>query len=209
MNQRSRHLSNETVNSDVPSRPLCVDMDGTLLLTDTMEHLIVSFLRAHFWRCPQLLWWLLHGRPYFKRRLGEEAVLPVDRLPEEPDFVKYLNDQHAAGRTLVLASAADEKVVRLVAERFKIFSKVIGSDGKTNLRGEAKLKRLTELYGPKGFDYAGNSSVDLPVWRASAEAIVVNARPSVEERAKAVASVARIFPRRAGRFELLKLLLHQ
>jgi hypothetical protein len=30
----------------VPSRPLCVDMDGTLLETDTMEELIVSFLRA-------------------------------------------------------------------------------------------------------------------------------------------------------------------
>ena len=65
----------------------------------------------------------------------------------------------------MLASAADERIVRLVAERFKIFSSVIGSDGKTNLRGEAKLRRLTELFGPKGFDYAGNSSVDLPVWR--------------------------------------------
>ena len=193
----------------VPSRPLCVDMDGTLLETDTMEELIVSFLRANFWRGGMLLFWLLRGRAYFKRRLAGEAVLRVELLPAHPAFVRFLEEQHAGGRTLVLASATDERIVRLVAERFKIFSSVIGSDGKTNLRGEAKLRRLTELFGPKGFDYAGNSSVDLPVWRGAAEAIVVNASRSVERRARQVATVARTFPRHTGRLELLKRLLRR
>jgi phosphoserine phosphatase len=188
----------------IPGRPLCVDLDGTLLQTDTMEHLIVSFLRAHFWRGWELVFWLLRGRAYFKRRLAEEAVLRVDLLPAHPDFVRFLEEQHAGGRTLVLASAADERTVRLVAERFKIFSSVLGSDGKTNLRGEAKLRRLTELFGPRGFDYAGNSSVDIPVWRGAAEAIVVNASRSVERRAREVATVARVFPRHTGRLVLLK-----
>ena len=193
----------------VPSRPLCVDMDGTLLETDTMEELIASFLRANFWRSGALLFWLLRGRAHFKRRLAEEAILRVDLLPAHPDFVRFLEREYAGGRTLVLVSAADEKVVRLVAERFKIFSTVIGSDGKTNLRGEAKLKRLTELYGPKGFDYAGNSSVDLPVWHGAAEAIVVNARRSVERRAREVATVTRVFPRHTSRLELWKRLLRR
>jgi phosphoserine phosphatase len=176
-------------------------MDGTLLEMDTTAALIISFLRANFWRGGLLLFWLLRGRAHLKRRLAEEAALPVHLLPAHPDFLTYLEEQHAAGRTLVLASAADERMVRLVAERFKIFSSVAGSDGKTNLRGEAKLRRLTELFGVKGFDYAGNSSVDLPVWRGAAEAIVVNASPSVERRARQVATVARTFPRRAGRHE--------
>ena len=191
----------------VPSRPLCVDMDGTLLEADTMEYLIASFLRANFWRGGVLLLWLLRGRAHFKRRLGGEAVLHVELLPAHPDFVSFLEGQHAAGRTLVLVSAADERIVRLVAERFKFFSTAIGSDGKTNLRGEAKLKRLTELYGPKGFDYAGNSSVDLPVWRGAAEAIVVNASRAVERRAREVATVAKVFPKRKGCPGLLKRLL--
>jgi hypothetical protein len=191
----------------VPSRPLCVDMDGTLLERDTMEDLIVSFLRADFWRCWALLFWLARGRAHFKRRLAEEAVLRVELLPAHPAFVRYLEEQHAGGRTLVLASAADERIVRLVAERFKIFSSAIGSNGKTNLRGEAKLKRLTELFGPKGFDYAGNSSADIPVWRGAGEAIVVNASPSVERRARQVATVARTFPGHTGRLESLKRLL--
>ena len=96
-----------------------------------------------------------------------------------------------------------------MAERFKIFSCVIGSDGKTNLRGEAKLRRLTELFGPKGFDYAGDSSADLPVWRGAAEAIVVNASRGVERRARQVATVARTFPRRTGRLASLQRLLRR
>ena len=102
----------------VPSRPLCVDMDGTLLETDTMTALIVSFLREHFWRGGLLIWWLLRGRAFFKRRLAAEAVLRVELLPAQPDFVKFLEGEYAGGRTLVLASAADERIVRLVAERF-------------------------------------------------------------------------------------------
>jgi phosphoserine phosphatase len=184
-------------------------MDGTLLESDTMEDLIVSFLRANFWRGGLLLFWLLRGRAYFKRRLAEEAVLRVELLPAHPDFVRFLEEQHAGGRTLVLASAADERIVRRVAERFKIFSGAIGSDGKINLKGGAKLKRLTELYGPKGFDYAGNSSADLPVWRGAAEAIVVNASRGVERRARQVATVTRTFPRRAGRLASLKRLLRR
>jgi phosphoserine phosphatase len=184
-------------------------MDGTLLETDTTEELIVSFLRANFWRGGMLLFWLLRGRAYFKRRLAGEAVLRVELLPAHPAFVRFLEEQHAGGRILVLASATDERIVRLVAERFKIFSSVIGSDGKTNLRGEAKLRRLTELFGPKGFDYAGNSSADLPVWRGAAEAIVVNASRSMERRARQVATVARTFPRHTGRLDLLKRLLRR
>jgi len=190
----------EAAKSGAGLRPLCVDMDGTLLTSDTMEELIVSFLREHFWRCGVLVFWLLRGRAYFKRRLAKEAVLRVDLLPASADFVQFLEAEHAAGRTLVLASAADERTVKLVAERFKFFSMTIGSDGKTNLKSEAKLGRLVELFGPKGFDYAGNSSADIPVWRGAAEAIVVNASRRVERRAREAAAVVRVFPRQAGCF---------
>jgi phosphoserine phosphatase len=180
----------------VPSRPLCVDLDGTLLETDTTKELIFSFLRAKLWRCGELLFWWMQGRAHLKRRLAEDAVLGVEKLPVHPDFLQFLKEQHAAGRTLVLVSASDEQTVRRVAERFKLFAETIGSDGKTNLRGHAKVSHLIKLYGEKGFDYAGNSSVDYPVWQGAAEAIVVNARPVVEQHARKIANVTRVFPRR-------------
>lgn len=179
----------------VSSRPLCVDLDGTLLVRDTLNDLFASFLRGHLWRIWVLPFWFLRGRAYFKRRLANAANLQVDSLREHEEFVRFLEEQHAAGRRLVLVSAADEKIVRLVANRFKIFSDAIGSDGKINLRGRAKLACLTELFGPKGFDYAGNSSVDLPVWQGAAGAIVVNASSNVEQRARKIATVTHVFPK--------------
>jgi len=191
----------------VPSRPLCVDLDGTLLEGDTIYDLSASFLRAGFWRAGMLLVWLARGRPHFKRRLAEEAVLPLDRLPIHPEFVRFLREQHDAGRTLVLVSASDEQTVRKVAAHFQIFSLAIGSDGKINLRGQAKLQRLTQLYGAKGFDYAGNSHVDLPVWAGAAEAILVDTPAGVERRARRIATVTRVFPRHRSRWQLIRRLL--
>ena len=46
---------------------------------------------------------------------------------------------------------------------------------KLNMRGKNKGRTLSERFGEKGFDYAGNSHVDLPVWEQSRQAIVVNA----------------------------------
>lgn len=179
-------------------------MDGTLLEADTMEDLIAAFLRAHPWRAWQLLFWLTRGRAYFKRQLAHSTSLRLDTLPVHREFLEFLKAEHARGRKLVLASAADESLVKQVADFFGIFADSVGSDGKTNLRGAAKARRLTELYGVKGFDYAGNSSVDYPVWAGSAWSIVVNANRKVEQRARELARVARVFPRCHGRMELLK-----
>lgn len=194
----------EELSNTAQPRPLCVDLDGTLVEADTMEDLIAAFLRARFWRVWQFPLWLLRGRACFKRRLASAITLQLDRLPVHREFLEFLKAEHARGRTLVLASAADETLVKQVADYFKIFAGSVGSDGKTNLRGEAKRQRLTELYGVKGFDYAGNSSVDYPVWAGAAEAIVVNARPAVELRAREIATVSRVFPRRTSRMELWK-----
>ncbi|MDO0536561.1 UbiA family prenyltransferase, partial [Escherichia coli] len=53
-------------------------------------------------------------------------------------------------------------------------------------------------FGERGFDYAGNSRADLPVWRAARAAIVVNAPASVARRAEAQGNVQRSFPAAAA-----------
>jgi hypothetical protein len=57
---------------------------------------------------------------------------------------------------------------------------------------------LTERYGKHGFDYAGNSHVDLQVWPATRCAIVVNGSVKLVAQARAVANVARVFPEESG-----------
>ncbi len=46
-----------------------------------------------------------------------------------------------------------------------------------------KLKVLVAKFGERGFDYAGNSSADLAVWRGAREAIVVNASRAIVDQA--------------------------
>jgi 4-hydroxybenzoate polyprenyltransferase len=70
----------------------------------------------------------------------------------------------------------------------------MASDGRTNLRSRNKLRALTEKFGERGFDYAGNSSADFAVWVGARHAIVVNASKSVTAHAAGCATVEREFP---------------
>jgi 4-hydroxybenzoate polyprenyltransferase len=53
---------------------------------------------------------------------------------------------------------------------------------------------LEERFGKQGFVYAGNSTADLAVWKSARAAVVVNASPSLELRAKELCEVERSFP---------------
>ena len=53
-----------------PSRPLCVDLDGTLLATDMLWESIVLLARQRPARLALLPFWLLGGKASFKQKLG-------------------------------------------------------------------------------------------------------------------------------------------
>ena len=201
----------ETRPSESYARPLCVDMDGTLLRTDTLHERMVVFLSTHFRRAWLLPLWLGKGRAYFKRRLAEETDLSVDNLPCSESFLQFLLEQHRRGRRIILATAADEKTAQQVAGRFRIFSEVIATHGEQNLKGAHKLARLVQMFGGKGFDYAGNSWADLEIWRAANEAILVNAPRRLKAFVGKQAQVTHVFDDGIGWFARWRkvLRLHQ
>ena len=104
-------------------------------------------------------------------------------LPYHEPFLKFLREQKSAGRKIILATASDLQMAKPVADYVGLFDEVLGSDGKTNLRSGNKLKALVAKFGERGFDYAGNSSADLAVWRGAREAIVVNASRALVNQA--------------------------
>jgi hypothetical protein len=110
---------------------------------------------------------------------------------------------------LVLATAFDEKGAMLVANHVGLFDEVLASDGKTNLRGKNKLKALAKKFGERGFDYAGNSSADLAVWRGAREAIVVNASRWLAGRAAKCARLGPTFTRNYSPLGTLKRFLNE
>lgn len=161
--------------------PLCVDLDGTLVSTDTLhESLLIAVKRrpALLFRLP---FWLARGKAGFKRRLTAAAALDCSLLPYRPDLLEWLREQKSDGRRLCLVTASDQSIADAVSTHLSpLFDESWGSDGTRNLSGSHKRRYLVERFGEKGFDYAGDARIDLPVWESARKAIVAGASQQLE-----------------------------
>ena len=156
------------VDTDVP---LVVDLDGTLLLTDTLEESLVRSLFRNPFAIPRYFLALSGGRAAFKRQVARGGHLPIETLPRREDLVDLLNREKAKNREIHLVTAADQQLADDVATNLGVFHSTTGSDGRRNLKGPEKLYYLRERF-PQGFIYAGDSSADLPVFLGARAAIL-------------------------------------
>src|SRR5689334_8754642 len=92
------------------SRPLCVDLDGTLVTSDTLSEELLLLLRQRPWFVLATPFWLLRGRARFKKLIAERVRLNPESLPYRRHLVDALRQTRAHGRKLVLATAADREV---------------------------------------------------------------------------------------------------
>lgn len=181
--------------SEPQERTLCVDLDGTLIRSDTLWESVFFILRRNPFNALAMLAWALRGRRYFKDRISDAAPMDPALMPYHAEFVEYLRGERARGRTIVLATGSSIKAARRVARHLDIFSAIHASDLSTNLKGPAKAECLSAAYGPGNFTYAGDSRADVPVWRAAGSAILVNAQGTVRRRLGAHVTIEREFPR--------------
>src|SRR6185369_16381438 len=163
--------------------PLCVDLDGTLIKTDLLWESLVRLLKHNALYLFAVPFWLLRGRAHLKAQIAVRVAIDFSSLPYNLALVEFLRAERCRDRTILLVTASDMRLARRVAEHLGIFTDVLGSDGRTNLRGKNKGARLAELFGGRGFDYAGNSSVDLSVWEQARHAIVVGGNSRLAARA--------------------------
>jgi 4-hydroxybenzoate polyprenyltransferase/phosphoserine phosphatase len=157
--------------------PLCVDLDGTLVRTDTLVEGMLAL--AGGLRFATLLGAFAGGRAALKARVA--AVAPTDPalLPYNEALLDYLRAQRAAGRRIVLATAANEDVARRVADHLGLFDEVIASSATRNLKGAAKAAALVARFGRGGFAYAGDARADLVVWERAGAAVLVETAAGV------------------------------
>ncbi|MEO6964836.1 MAG: UbiA family prenyltransferase [Acidobacteriaceae bacterium] len=154
--------------------PLCVDLDGTLVKSDTMFDSLCVLARNHPAALLRVPAWLAHGRAVLKREVVARAPLDAARLPYNEALMAYLREQAAAGRPLYLSTGADRHLADRVANHLEFFEEVFSSDGATNLIGEQKLRLLEARFGLGGFAYVGNSLSDLPLLTACNDAMLAN-----------------------------------
>jgi phosphoserine phosphatase len=165
--------------------PLVLDLDGTLIAGDLLYKSFVSALRRNPFVVFQCATWLSRGRAALKRQLALRARIDWDRLQLHQDVVALAIREKAAGRVIVLATAADAVLAEHLASRLGFIDQVLASDGQRNLKGSAKAEMLLRMF-PAGFIYASDSATDLKVWRHARGIVLVNARQRVTDAARAL-----------------------
>jgi 4-hydroxybenzoate polyprenyltransferase len=172
--------------SSALARPICVDLDRALLKTNACCESVLLLARQAPWILLLLPWWLLRGRAYFKRRLARHVVPDPASLPYRAEVLDFLRQQRAAGESLVLVSAADERVARAVAAHLGLFDHVIASDGRMDCTGAVRLFAIRNYLGKRGFAYLGGSAADLIVCEAAAETYLAAVGGDVLRRVRTV-----------------------
>lgn len=173
--------------TDTPTTgTLYVDMDGVLFASDSAWEAVLRLLKRQPLALLAAPFWLARGRAYFKHELIRRAQLRPSSLPFRREVLDLLQEQRRAGRRIVLATAADRLVADAVAQYLRGFDAVLASDGKTNLRGAAKRAAIEQDSAGAPWDYIGDSSHDLAVWKGCRTALVAGARPRLLRRARAM-----------------------
>ena len=160
--------------------PLCVDLDGTLVKSDTLVDSLLVLVRTHPRRLLGLPRSLLNGKAAFKAYVTEAVSLDVAHLPYNRALLPFLQQEHLHGRQIFLATGADVRLAERVAAHLGIFAGVLGSDGATNLTGSRKLAALRSRLGTEPFDYIGNDTPDIPLLAQAGRPMVAN--PSLRLR---------------------------
>jgi hypothetical protein len=83
------------------SKPLVVDLDGTLIRSDILIESGFAYLKATPHRFYEPLVWLARGgKPGLKAGLAEATNVDVSVLPYDPAVLEWLKEERNAGRSL-------------------------------------------------------------------------------------------------------------
>ncbi|MBW2271503.1 MAG: UbiA family prenyltransferase [Deltaproteobacteria bacterium] len=172
-----------------------MDLDGTLLRGDSLWESLAQLLREQpatlLLRAP---FWLLRGRAGFKAAIADRVQPDARHLPYSEEVLTYVRQARADGRRVVLASASDRRVVAAVADHLGLFDDVIGTEANVNCSGRAKLAAIRERAGGDGFEYIGNSGVDVPIWERAQVATVASPTSAARRWAASQSPEPRMIP---------------
>lgn len=163
-----------TTDNNSKQKIIIVDLDGTLIKTDSMIESVISVLKDNPLRIFSLLSKLLKGKVEFKKYVFEHCDFSsfAGTFPVNTELVDYLKEEKGNGSKLYLVSASDERAVKATAEELKLtalFDGIYGTTDKTNLKGQNKLdfikNHIATNNGEDEIIYCGDSRADLDIWK--------------------------------------------
>src|SRR5258708_4242404 len=134
-----------------PSIPLVVDLDGTLVATDTLFENAALLLRQRPWLILSMALWLFRGKAVLKSEIACRAQVRAEYLPFRPELVAWLQSESDGGRQIVLATGAHRVTADAVAVHLGFFHELLATSEHLNLTGAAKRDALVKRFGPGGF----------------------------------------------------------
>ncbi len=179
-------MSDSSETSKNRPTTLYVDLDGTLSVTDTLWESILQIARDKPLGLLCLPFWLLKGKASFKKRISDTALIDPSALVYRQECLDLIADYRKASSKVVLASAADHRIVESVANHLQIFDDYMGTKENTNLAGENKGKEIQKHSNGQPFAYAGDSSPDIKIFETAAKSYLFGSNKSVRHLANAL-----------------------
>ncbi|HOK14791.1 MAG TPA: UbiA family prenyltransferase [Candidatus Kapabacteria bacterium] len=191
------------IDSEFNNIPLCVDLDGTLIAGDTLlDSTLIAIKRKPFILL-LLPFWILQGKLFFKEKIHQIAEPDYSTLVYRDEVIEFIEAEKHKGRQIVLATASSQNIADKIADELGIFDLVLGSGNGVNLRSSHKRYKLIELFGEQGFDYIGDSSADIEVFRSARKAYLVEPGNKVLNKAKAIGNLEMCFGHKPDLFKLI------
>ena len=173
-----------TLAIQAESKPLVVDLDGTLVRSD----LLIQSAFAHLGHNPLHMFGIfsatLRGKAAVKAEIAAKTRQVDISLssPYDEDVLSLIRQRRAAGQKVYLASASNERYVQAIADHLDLFDGWFASNDSENLSSESKARRLVDAFGEGGFDYIGNGRADIAVWTVASQRIAVRASSRVRTK---------------------------
>ena len=150
-----------SMSSDAHNVALCVDLDGTLLTTDSLWESLVALVLRNPFILFSVLSWMVQGKARLKLEVAARSNRAPSSWPCRQEVLDLIRLEKANGRKVVLATGAPALVAQGIAEHLGLFDVVLHSTQDSNLTATAKKNALVEMFGVQGFDYIGNSRDDI------------------------------------------------
>ena len=157
------------------STVLAVDLDHTLINTDMVFLGLKYLIRHKVYLLPILIIiFLLKGKPSSKKYLYDNTSISIEDLPYNNSIINFINKNKQKYTHIILISGSYYKYVESIADYLNIFDSFKGTSITINMISSNKTTYLRNNFNNFIFDYIGDSKKDIPIWKESRKAFVVN-----------------------------------
>lgn len=153
-------------------KPICVDLDNTLIFADSMFLLWLNALnKSPIIALNAAFIFLFTGSAEAKHYLTCHVNLDIANLPYNDHLIAWLKKQKDRGHPIWLVTGANQFIANRIALHLGIFDGVLASDKQNNLVSQKKATSLKNHF--HSFVYIGDHKHDLAVWDVADESGIV------------------------------------